>query len=140
MAAGIMRRRIAELGLADRVWVASAGVYAEDGYRASAHAVTTLGGRGMDLSAHRSRPMTAQMLAEADMVLVMEEAHRRSLFHLEPQHLAKIFLLTEMAGGHDDVADPYGGPLEEYEFTADLLEELIDTGLPRILERLNIEV
>lgn len=140
MAAGIMRRRISELALADQVEVASAGVYADEGYGASSNAIVTLGGRGINLREHRSQPITARLLAEADIVLVMEEAHRRSLFHLAPQHLAKVFLLTEMAGGFEDVADPYGGPLEGYAFTADLLERLIDAGLPKILRRIGVKV
>lgn len=138
MAAGIMRRRVAGLGLADQVQVASAGVYAEAGYEASANAIVTLGSRGVDLGEHRSQPVTMRLLAEADIVLVMEEAHRRSLFYLAPQHLAKVFLLTEMSGGYEDVADPYGGPLEGYAFTADLLERLIEAGLPKILRRIKV--
>lgn len=138
MAAGIMRRRIAELGLADQVQVASAGIYADEGYGASTNAILTLGSRGIDLREHRSQLMTARLLAEADIVLVMEEAHRRSLFYLAPQHLAKVFLLTEMSGGYQDVADPYGGPLEGYAATAALLERLIDAGLPKILRRIGV--
>lgn len=140
MAAGIMRRRIAALGLADQVQVASAGVYADEGYEASANAIVTLSGRGIDLRQHRSQPVTMRLLAEADIVLVMEEAHRRSLFYLAPQHLGKVFLLTEMSGSYDDVADPYGGPLEGYTFTADLLEKLIDAGLPKILRRIGVTI
>lgn len=140
MAAAIMRHRVAELGLADQVRVLSAGVYAEEGYGASSHAITTLGRRGIDLHEHRSRPMTAQLLAEADIVLVMEEAHRRSLFYLAPQHLAKVFLLSEMAGEYDDIADPYGGPLEGYNQTANLLEALIEAGLPKIMRRIGVRL
>lgn len=138
MAAAIMRRRIAELGLADQVQVLSAGVWAEEGLEASRNAVKVLGQRECDLTGHRSRQVTPALLDQASIVLVMEEAHRRSLFYLAPQHLGKVFLLAEMAGEHEEVADPYGGPIEEYEQTADLLEKLIDAGLPRILKRLSV--
>jgi protein-tyrosine phosphatase len=138
MAAAILRRRITELGLEDQIVVLSAGVWAEDGHEASANAVTTLAERGMDLTGHRSRLLTPALLRESDLVLVMEEAHRRSLFHLAPQHLGKVYLLTEMSGKHADVADPYGGPVEGYERTADELERLIDAGMPKILHRLGM--
>ena len=92
----------------------------------------------MDLTGHRSRLLTPALLGEADLVLVMEEAHRRSLFHLAPQHLGKVYLLTEMSGRHADVADPYGGPAEGYARTADELERLIDAGMPMILRRLGV--
>ncbi|MCX7707172.1 MAG: low molecular weight protein arginine phosphatase [Anaerolineae bacterium] len=138
MAAAIMRRRIAELGLADQVEVLSAGVWAEEGLEASRNAVTVLGRRECDLTGHRSQQVTPALLDQANIVLVMEEAHRRSLFYMAPQHLSKVFLLAEMAGEYEEVADPYGGPIEEYEQTADLLEKLIDAGLPRILRRLSV--
>ena len=139
MAAAIMRRRLAEAGLGeDRVRVQSAGVYAEAGCGASPASVNTLGRRGMDLTGHRSQLAAPTLLREADLVLVMEERHRRSLFHLAPQFLHKVFLLTEMSGGHADVDDPYGGPEEGYERTADLLEQLIEAGMPKILKQLRV--
>jgi protein-tyrosine phosphatase len=138
MAAAILRRRIAELGLEEQIEVRSAGVWAQDGYEASANAVATLAARGMDLSEHRSRLLTPALLGEADLVLVMEEAHRRSLFYLAPQHLSKVYLLTEMSGKHADIADPFGGSAEGYVRTADELEKLIDAGLERILKRLSL--
>ena len=138
MAAAILRRRIAELGLEDQIAALSAGVWAEEGYAASKNAIATLAARGMDLTDHRSRLLTPALLGEADLVLVMEEAHRRSLFHLAPQHLGKVYLLTEMSGKHADVADPYGGPAEGYVRTADELEKLIDSGMPMVLRRLGV--
>lgn len=138
MAAAIMRRRVVELELADQVQVLSAGVWAAEGLEASRNAVKVLGQRDCDLIGHRSRQVTPALLDQADIVLVMEEAHRRSLFYMAPQHLGKVFLLAEMVGEYEEVADPYGGPIEGYEQTADLLERLIDAGLPRILRRLSI--
>ena len=138
MAAAIMRRRITELGLEDQIEVLSAGVWAENGHGASPNAISTLAERGMDLTGHRSRLLTPALLAQADIVLVMEEAHRRSLFYLAPQHLGKVYLLTETSGRHSDVADPYGGPVEGYARTADEIEALIDAGMPMILRRLGL--
>jgi protein-tyrosine-phosphatase len=133
-----MRGRVRERGLADQVQVISAGVWAEDGHAASQNAVTVLGQRDIDLSGHLSQRVTMDLLKQADIVLVMEEAHRRSIFYLAPQYLAKVFLLAEMAGEYDDIADPYGQRVENYIITADLLEKIIDAGLPKILRRLSI--
>jgi len=138
MAAAIMRRRIAQMGLADQVQVISAGVWAEGDQRASTNAIATLRQRGIDLAEHRSQLLTPDLLRDAAIVLVMEESHRRSIFYAAPQHLAKVYLLTEMAGRHEDVDDPYGGPLALYGRTVDLLESLIDAGLPTILKRIGI--
>ena len=138
MAAAIMRERIARAGLQAEVQVISAGVWAESGARASANAAVVLRGRGIDLTAHRSQLLTPALVKEADIILVMEESHRRSIFYMAPDQLAKVFLLTEMAGGYDDVPDPYGGPFEEYVQTATYLAALIDKGTPKILKRIGI--
>lgn len=139
MAAGLMRKRIAELRLEDQVRVVSAGVFAEGGHNASRFASTVLGERGIDLSQHRSQSVTVDLLRQADIVLVMEESHRKSLFYLAPQALARVFLLSEMAAEHDDIEDPFGGTIFEYRETADRLTQLIDRGIPRILKRLGVE-
>ena len=47
-------------------------------------------------------------------------------------------LLTETGGRHDDIDDPYGGPIEGYVRTAAQLETLIDAGLPKLLRRLGV--
>ncbi|MCX6030450.1 MAG: low molecular weight protein arginine phosphatase [Chloroflexi bacterium] len=138
MAAALLRKRIADLGLADQVAVESAGVWAREGFEASAEAIAVLNQRGIALEEHRSRPVSVTLLQEADIILVMEEAHRRSLFYLAPQHLGKVFLLTEMSGGDEDVADPYGGEIKDYTVTVKLLEKLIEAGLPQMLARLKI--
>ena len=138
MAAAILRDRIVRLGLADQAQVISAGVWAEDGSRASANGVAVLRLRGIDLAEHRSQPLSPTLLKQANIVLVMEEAHRRSIFYMAPEHLSKVYLLSEMAGKHDDIADPYGGSIEDYTATADELTALIDKGLPKILRRIGV--
>ena len=136
MAAAILRRRIAELGLEDQIEVLfGRRVGGRRALREPKRHHHT-GRPRMDLTEHRSRLLTPALLGEADLVLVMEEAHRRSLFHLAPQHLGKVYLLTEMSGKHADVATPYGGPIEGYARTVDELERLIDAGMPMILRRL----
>ncbi len=139
MAAGLLRDRIAKASLASEVQVLSAGVWADEGSRASTNATAVLRQRGIDLAEHRSQPLSYPLLKQADIVLVMEEAHRRSIFYMAPEVLAKVYLLTEMAGGHDDVADPFGGPLEGYVETADELAALIDNGLPKMLKRIGVK-
>jgi protein-tyrosine-phosphatase len=138
MAAAILRRRIADMGLADQVNVESSGVWARDGQPAAEYAVTVLAGRGIPLTDHRSRSLTEAMLEGADVVLVMEETHRRSIFYLTPVHLRKVLLLTELVGDHVDVDDPYGGSIEGYVNTEARLEALIDAGLPRLLQQLGV--
>lgn len=140
MAAAITRDRIAKAGLENEVQVLSAGVWAEPGNRASTNATVVLRTHGIDLASHRSQSLDMTLLRGADVILVMEESHRRSIFYMTPDVLAKVFLLSEMAGQHYDVEDPYGGTMEEYTATADQLAALIDKGLPKILKRIGVPV
>lgn len=138
MAMGLLRQRLAQDGLADQVEVSSAGIWGLDGEPASAPGVEVLAARGIDIVEHRAHTITDQDMAEADLVLVMEEAQRRSLFYSYPHLLGKVFLLTEVAGVYGDVKDPYRRPKEEYVRCADELTRLIDRGYANILRRLGI--
>lgn len=138
MAAGLMRHRVQELGLDSHITVASAGVWALEGKPASANAVTTLARRGIDIGPHVAHTLDIKDLEEASIVLVMEEQHRRSIFYQSPAALRKVFLLTEMSGQHDDVADPYGGSLVEYERTANFIDGLIRDGEEQIMRRIGL--
>jgi protein-tyrosine phosphatase len=138
MAVGLLRRRLASDELSDEVIVSSAGIYGLEGSPASAPGVEVLAERGIDISDHVARRISERELKEADLVLVMEEQQRRTLFHSYPQHLAKVFLLSEMSGDYGDVQDPYRRPKGEYALCADRLETLIDRGYETILRRLKL--
>ncbi len=139
MAMGLLNERLRQGGLDGQVEVTSAGVYGLDGSPASQPGVEVLAERGIDISAHRAHTVTEREVAEADLVLVMEEAHRRTLFYNYPHLLGKIFLLSEMSGAYGDIKDPYRKPKEEYTRTANELAALIDAGFATILRRLRIE-
>jgi protein-tyrosine phosphatase len=52
--------------------------------------------RGLDLTAHLSRPLTAAMVAEADLVVGMAREHVREAVVLEPSALPRSFTLREL--------------------------------------------
>ena len=74
MAEGLLRQLLADRGIAADV--GSAGLY-EGGAPATTAAQATLARRGIDLSAHRSRAMSATEvdLAGADLLIGMERRH-----------------------------------------------------------------
>lgn len=76
--------------------VHSAGLL-DDGRAASEHGVTLMADRGLDLSAHRSRRMTAAMLGAADLIIGMERRHVREAAVLEPSCWPRAFTLPELA-------------------------------------------
>jgi protein-tyrosine-phosphatase len=134
MAAGLLRKELVERGLKDSYRVRSAGVWALDGHPASQNAVEVMAERGIDIGDHVAHSITAEDMAEADLILVMAEEHARMLRNTWPQYAWKIFRLSEMSGKRKDVVDPYTGPIEEYRACADVLSDYIDRGMERILE------
>lgn len=138
MASALLSQVLDEVGLAGQVEVSSAGTYAVEGAPASRGAMQAMAGRGLDLSAHRGAQVDAPLVQTADLILVMEEEHRRTIFHTWPWALRKTFLLSEMAGGHEDIADPYGLDQAAYEATAALLADTVRSSLPAILRRLSV--
>ena len=99
----ICRSPMAEVLLADALarrgvaaHVSSAGLL-EDGRPASEHSVACMAGRGLDLSAHRSRAMTAELLGGADLLLGMERRHVREAAVLAPGTWERSFTLRELA-------------------------------------------
>lgn len=136
MAMALLQQRLSQRGLADEISVSSAGVYALDDHPASPTGVEVMAERGIDLNDHRGHTVTEKDMMDADLVLVMEEEHRRLLFYRYPHLLNKVFLLSEMAGRHYDIADPYRHPKADYQRCADELDQLLNLGWENILARL----
>ena len=133
MAEGLLRARLAR-DEARRDWqVGSFGVWTVDGRPASAYAVEEMARRGIDLRDHRSRNVTREMVAEADLVLVMTRQHAEAVGAAFPEYAHKVHLLSEMVGQMRDIHDPYGGTRAEYAHTARELEQLIEDGYERIV-------
>ncbi len=93
MAEGILRDRLAGRGVSAHVH--SAGLL-DTGLPASAHGVEVLKARGIDLSAHRSRTVTAELVRGADLVLGMARMHVREAVVLVPEAWPRSFTLKEL--------------------------------------------
>jgi protein-tyrosine phosphatase len=93
--------------------VESAGLGALVDHPASEHAVALMQERGLDITEHRARQITPDMVHAADLVLVMEAGHKRAIDANEPAARAKIFRLGEWQD--KDIEDPYRQPRETFE-------------------------
>ena len=107
---------------------ASAGLYTENGLPASANAVAAAGERGADISAHRSRQLTAEMARGAKYLVCMTGSHYDRLCELFPDCADKIFTLLP-----EDISDPFGGDLATYRRSA----AEIDKGVQAVIESLS---
>lgn len=140
MAEGIARGVAAERGLTDLV-IESAGTGASPlpvdpsvpGPGASDGALLVALEHGVDLTRHRSRALTRELVASADLILAMGSRHIDRIVELGGAN--KAHLLTTFASGgsaHHGIEDPFGGPLVAYRTT---YEEL-DTEIRRAFDRL----
>lgn len=117
MAESLMRAELSRRGVA--AVVTSAGLSAM-GEPAADHAVTVMEECGLNITRHRSRPLTKELADSADHLVVMTENHRALLLAAGVES-TKISLPT---GG---VPDPFGGSLEVYRRTRDALQAIICT-------------
>lgn len=116
MAEALMRAELRRRGVSAAV--ASAGL-AAGGEPAADNAVAVLEEWGLDITRHRSRPLTAELAALADVIAVMTDTHRRMLVAAGVE-AEKIHLL---GGG---IPDPYGGDMAVYRRTRDALQKAVE--------------
>lgn len=106
------------------ILVDSAGVFALIGECAADNAVLAMKKYDIDLSLHRTKPLTEELIKMADVILVMTDAHKMLIENMAKD---KVYTLLEYANGEGDISDPYGGDLEEYEETAEeIYDALVD--------------
>jgi protein-tyrosine phosphatase len=127
---GVLRRKLVERGLADRVDVDSAGTLdhhagAPPDARSQRHARQ----RGYDLSDLRARSLTREDFERADLLLVMDDDNFATATQRCPApHRHKIQRLTMFCRMHrtDEVPDPYAGGAAGFEHVLDLIEDACD--------------
>jgi len=134
MAEVIGRDKLTRAYPAEEWQVGSAGVRAVDGYPATPASATMAGRHGFDLSRHSSRALTSALVAESDLLVTMEAAHKQAILHAFPEASSRVFVLSELIGRGEDVDDPIGLAFAEYKRTYHLLEEWIGQALPRMAE------
>ena len=107
MAAGIALQL--SLPLALELEVRSAGTRARPGLPAEPRVVAVCREVGIDLSEHRSQPLSAESVAWADRIAVMEEAHALAVRALLPEQASddRVVALGPLVG-RAFIADPIG--------------------------------
>lgn len=132
MAESIARRIMAKhLGVGDDdleakgVSVLSAGSWAMPGTRAADNAIEAVKEIGADLSKHRSRPLSVELIHQADVIFAMSRSHLQAVTSLVPAANDKAFTLDPSG----DVEDPIGGDASLYNELAASLKDLIEKRL-----------
>lgn len=140
-AEGVLRHRLREAGLADRVHVDSAGTHdyhvgSPPDERSSHHASL----RGYDLSDQRARQVQPADFERFDLILAMDDGHLQLLEEdCPPQHRGKLRRMMEFAppGLARQVADPYYGGRQGFETVLDHIEAACDGVLRHVRAELD---
>ncbi|MEJ2621143.1 MAG: low molecular weight phosphotyrosine protein phosphatase [Candidatus Thiodiazotropha sp.] len=85
--------------------VFSAGVSALVNQPADSNIIDLMLDRGITLDMHRAKQLTKQHLRQSDLVLVMEEHHKKSILNLDPTARGKTFLLGYWC--NMEILDPF---------------------------------
>lgn len=116
-----------------RQWkVESAGTWTNAGYPPASLAVEVMKNHGIDISMHRSRPITQIPLSRFRLILTMEPGHKEAIQIEFPQISNRVFLFREMVGKLEKIEDPIGSTLEKFEETVIVLENTIIEGFSEI--------
>jgi protein-tyrosine-phosphatase len=116
IAAAYFTRKLSEAGTPGTWAVESAGTWTPPGLEAHPLAVASAAKLGLDLQPHRTREVSAEMLAGADLVVVMEHGHKEALEAEFPEIRGRVALLGSLAkipGGEipDCGADNFDQPV-----------------------------
>jgi protein-tyrosine-phosphatase len=117
----------------DHVSVDSAGTSAVWGAPASEGSRAAAAAIGLDLSGHRSQPVTAELVQSADIILAMTPNHVEAVEVLGEDAL--VSLLSEFIDGPEagePIADPIGGSAEDYAEARDRIARAVEGLLVRL--------
>ncbi|MGQ0813936.1 MAG: low molecular weight protein arginine phosphatase [Gemmatimonadota bacterium] len=132
MAAAIARAELERRGW-KHVSVQSAGAATNAGHPASEQTISVLREQGIELGDHTTTPLTAELVRNADLVLVMSASHLFSVSELGGAD--KAAMITDFLAGDEvgtAIEDPFGSAIDAYRRTYDQLERAVNGLLARL--------
>lgn len=139
---GILRKKLAEQGLAEKVTVDSSGTGDwHIGKAPDPRSQDAAAERGYDLSMLRARQVTANDFNEFDYVLAMDESNIANMQAFKPAGAVRTEpeLFLQRFGSHPEyteVPDPYYGAEQGFETVLDLIEAACDNLIQDIKQKL----
>jgi len=133
MAQNLFEKLLEEKGLSNKIKVASGGTAVHLGLKPIRGTRKVLHEEGINVRKYRSRKLNRDLLNQADLIIVMEKKHRRSIIEKNPNLSSKVFLINQFAneGNFLDLPDPIRKPISFYRKT----KEDIKKTLPNILKK-----
>ena len=108
--------------LEGNITVTSAGLTALVGKGAETTAASTALAHNIDMSAHQARQVNSDLIANNDLILVMEQRHLSDLLGKYPQARGKTFLLGKWIE-NTEIPDPYRLSQEAFTHVYQLIDK-----------------
>ncbi|WP_448544019.1 arsenate reductase/protein-tyrosine-phosphatase family protein [Roseiflexus sp.] len=131
LTAALLRRMLLQRAINARV--ESAGVLGHDDDPASPDALAVADHLSLDLSAHRARSLSVDLVDAASLLLAVDRGTARVARLRFPQAEARIHTLGELAGRDRDIPDPFKMQIGPWLIYAQEIERLLQQALPRII-------
>lgn len=119
--------------------VASAGVFAATNQPATGNSCTALKKVKLDLSGHRSQPLTEELARKSLLILGMTRSHCELIKESFPNLPAEVRLMREFIPNTRDpeIPDPFGSDLAVYQICRDSMVEAIPPLLDYLRKKLS---
>ena len=129
----VLAHLVAEAGLAGCVEVVSGGMGDwHIGNPMDVRSAIALSGRGYDAARHRAQQVQAGWFERDDVLLAMDESHRRDLLHLGGGDRVRLFGDFDPETPGVEVPDPYYGGTDGFEEVLDMIERTCRALVPQI--------
>lgn len=136
MAVGLVKKSI---GKQSGIKFLSAGIIASNGLPASPNAIKVMEEIDIDISDHKTSPLTRELVDDADIVFVMTQWHKLEVIGLLEKPGKEIYLIKELApealDENLDIQDPIGKPAEVYRKCRDEIKECVPGMVKKILRK-----
>lgn len=118
MAEGLLKKRLPNKN------IFSAGLRGMTGWTADPFSIQVMQENGIDISNHRAKNLTKQMVENADLILTMEKHQVDIVESRFPESKGKVMRLGEY--NNYDITDPFNKNLTFFRKTYELIEKSID--------------
>ena len=102
------------------IQISSAGIQAVINRPAVFEVHNLMQKQGIDISNHRARQLTEEIVLDSNLILVMEKFHKKEIEIAFPFSYGKVFLLGKWSGF--EIPDPYEQSFEAFEECFDLIQ------------------
>lgn len=113
--------------------VESAGVVGHDGDPAEPEARDAMTAFGLDISAHRARSLSAELVEAATLLLAIDSGTARVVRAQYPEVAARVVTIGALAGRQRDIPDPFRMQLGAWLGYVREIETLLRAGLERLI-------